>query len=131
MKTFLFIFGTRPKATKVAPLILNLKKNPNLKILVCSTGQHREMLQTLLQFFKITPDFDLNIMKPGQSLTSISARVMTGIQTIVDEHKVDHIVVQGDTTSSFIGGLVAFYNKIKIIHLEAGLSLSQYLLTIS
>lgn len=121
MKTLLFIFGTRPEAIKVAPLILNLKKNQNLKVLVCSTGQHREMLQTLLQFFKITPDFDLDIMRPGQSLTSISSRVMTGVQAIVDQHKIDHIVVQGDTTSSFIGGLVAFYNKIKIIHLEAGL----------
>lgn len=121
MKTLLVIFGTRPEAIKVAPLILNLKKNPQLKVLVCSTGQHREMLQTLLQFFKITPDFDLDIMRPGQSLTSISSKVLTGVQAIVDQYKVDHILVQGDTTSSFVGGMVAFYNKIKVIHLEAGL----------
>ncbi len=125
MKTLLFIFGTRPEAIKVAPLILKLKQSQH-NILVCSTGQHREMLKPLLSFFKITPDFDLDLMKPGQSLSSLSTRVMTGIQDIIDlqnqiDKPIDSIIVQGDTTSSCIGGLVAFYNKIKIIHLEAGL----------
>lgn len=121
MKTLLFVFGTRPETIKVAPLILKLKKNPNFKVLVCSTGQHREMLKPLLSFFKITPDFDLDLMKPGQTLTALSSRVMLGLQEIIDTNKIDSIVVQGDTTSSFIGGLVAFYNKIQVIHLEAGL----------
>lgn len=121
MKTLLFVFGTRPETIKVAPLILKLKKNPKFKVLVCSTGQHREMLKPLLSFFKITPDFDLDLMKPGQTLTALSSRVMLGLQEIIDNNKIDSIIVQGDTTSSFIGGLVAFYNKIEVIHLEAGL----------
>lgn len=121
MKTFLFVFGTRPETIKMAPLILKLKKNPEFKVVVCSTGQHREMLKPLLSFFKITPDFDLDLMKPGQSLTALSARMMLGLQDIIDNNKIDSIIVQGDTTSSFIGGLVAFYNKIQVIHLEAGL----------
>ena len=126
MKTLLFIFGTRPEAIKVAPLILKLQKSFQHKILVCSTGQHREMLKPLLSFFKITPDFDLDIMRPGQTLSSISTRVMAGVQNIIDQQSqngnpIDTIVVQGDTTSSCVGGIVAFYNKIKIIHLEAGL----------
>ena len=121
MKTLLFVFGTRPETIKVAPLILKLKKNPKFKILVCSTGQHREMLKPLLSFFKITPDFDLDLMKPGQTLTALSSRVMLGLQEIIDHNKIDSIIVQGDTTSSYIGGLVAFYNKIEVIHLEAGL----------
>ncbi len=121
MKTLLFVFGTRPETIKVAPLILRLKKNPKFKVLVCSTGQHREMLKPLLSFFKIKPDFDLDLMKPGQTLTALSSRVMLGLQEIIDNNKIDSIIVQGDTTSSFIGGLVAFYNKIEVIHLEAGL----------
>lgn len=126
MKTLLFIFGTRPEAIKVAPLILKLKKSGLHKILVCSTGQHREMLKPLLNLFKIIPDFDLDLMRPGQSLSSLSTRIMSGVQEIIDQQKlseepIDSIVVQGDTTSSCVGGIVAFYNKIKIIHLEAGL----------
>ena len=126
MKTLLFIFGTRPEAIKVAPLILKLQKSLKHRVLVCSTGQHREMLKPLLNFFKITPDFDLDLMRPGQSLSSLSTRVMTGVQEIIDTQKdagapIDSIIVQGDTTSSCAGGIVAFYNKIKIIHLEAGL----------
>jgi len=121
MKTLLFVFGTRPETIKVAPLILRLKKNPKFKALVCSTGQHREMLKPLLSFFKITPDFDLDLMRPGQTLTALSSRAMLGLQEVIDNNKIDSIIVQGDTTSSFIGGLVAFYNKIEVIHLEAGL----------
>ena len=126
MKTLLFIFGTRPEAIKVAPLILKLQKSYQHKVLVCSTGQHREMLKPLFNFFKITPDFDLDIMRPSQTLSSISTRVMNGVQNIIDQQQItgnpiDIIIVQGDTTSSCVGGIVAFYNKIKIIHLEAGL----------
>lgn len=126
MKTLLFIFGTRPEAIKVAPLILKLKQSLEHEILVCSTGQHREMLKPLLSFFKIIPDFDLDLMRPGQSLSYLSTRVMSGIQDIINLRNdagkpIDSIIVQGDTTSSCIGGMVAFYNKIKIVHLEAGL----------
>ena len=125
MKTLLFVFGTRPEAIKVAPLILKLKKSPKHRVLVCSTGQHREMLKPLLQFFNITPDFDLDLMQPGQTLTSLSTRLMTSLQQIIDSqkqtHPIDQIIVQGDTTSSCMGGIVAFYNKIEVIHLEAGL----------
>lgn len=125
MKTLLFVFGTRPEAIKVAPLILKLKKSLKHRVLVCSTGQHREMLKPLLQFFNITPDFDLDLMRPGQSLTSLSTLLMQGLQEIIDgqkqTHPIDQIIVQGDTTSSCIGGIVAFYNKIEVIHLEAGL----------
>lgn len=125
MKTILFIFGTRPEAIKLAPLILKLKKLNKHKILICSTGQHREMLKPILHFFDIIPDYDLDLMRPGQSLSSLSNSIMNGIQNIIDLHKnissIDQILVQGDTTSSCIGGLVAFYNKIELIHLEAGL----------
>jgi len=125
MKTLLFVFGTRPETIKIAPLILKLKKSHKHKVLVCSTGQHREMLIPLLHFFNIIPDFDLDLMRPGQSLTSLSTLVMSGLQEIIDNqkqtHPIDQIIVQGDTTSSCIGGIIAFYNKIQIIHLEAGL----------
>lgn len=125
MKTLLFVFGTRPEAIKVAPLILKLKKSFKHRVLVCSTGQHREMLKPLLQFFNIVPDFDLDLMRPGQTLTSLSTLLMSGLQQIIDNqkqtHPIDQIIVQGDTTSSCMGGIVAFYNKIEVIHLEAGL----------
>lgn len=121
MKNILIVFGTRPEAIKLAPLIIKLKNDNRFKIIVCSTGQHREMLKPILQFFNITPDYDLDLMAPGQSLTSLSTKIMTGLQSIIDQNKIDQILVQGDTTSSFIGSLIGFYNKIKIIHLEAGL----------
>lgn len=121
MKTLLFVFGTRPETIKMASLILQGKKDPRFKILVCSTGQHREMIKPLFEFFHIKPDFDLDLMKPGQTLVDISLGVMAGLQDILKNNKVDAIVVQGDTTSCFIGGLVGFYNKIPVMHIEAGL----------
>lgn len=125
MKTILFIFGTRPEAIKVAPLILKLKKSQKYHVLVCSTGQHQEMLKPLLDFFNIIPDFNLALMKPGQTLSSLSVSLMAKLQEIIDHQKlknpISKIVVQGDTTSSCIGGLIAFYNNIDTIHLEAGL----------
>ena len=121
MKNILVVFGTRPEAIKLAPLILEAKQDPRFRVLICSTGQHREMLKPLLTFFGITPDFDLDLMKPGQSLVDISMGVMRGLQSILLKHKVDTVVVQGDTTSSFIASLVAFYNKIPVAHVEAGL----------
>lgn len=121
MKTLLFVFGTRPETIKMASLILQAKKDSRFKVLVCSTGQHREMIKPLFEFFRITPDFNLNLMKPGQTLVDISAGVMTGVQNILKDHQVDALIVQGDTTSCFIGGLVGFYNRIPVMHVEAGL----------
>ncbi len=121
MKNLLFVFGTRPETIKMAPLILQAQKDPRFKALVCSTGQHREMIKPLFDFFGIRPDFDLDLMKPGQSLIDISLGVMSGLQNILKTQKVDALVVQGDTTSCFIGSLVGFYSQIPVIHIEAGL----------
>lgn len=121
MKTLLFVFGTRPETIKLAPLILKAKSDSRFKVLVCSTGQHREMIKPLFDFFGITPDFDLDLMKPGQSLTDISMGVMAGVHRILQETKVDAVVVQGDTSSCFIGSLVGFYHRIPVMHIEAGL----------
>lgn len=121
MKTLLFVFGTRPEAIKLAPLILKAKSQSQFRVLVCSTGQHREMLTPILDFFEIHPDFNLDVMRPGQTLSSLSQVVMSGVQEILDKNTVDAIVVQGDTTSCYISALVGFHNKVKVIHIEAGL----------
>lgn len=121
MKTLLYVFGTRPETIKMAPLILSSKRDPRFRTLVCSTGQHREMIKPLFEFFGITPDFDLDLMKPGQSLTDISVGVMQGLQNILRENTVDAVITQGDTASCFIGSLVSFYHRIPVIHIEAGL----------
>lgn len=121
MKTLLFVFGTRPETIKMAPLVIAAKNDARFKALVCSTGQHREMIKPLFEFFDIKPDFDLDLMKPGQTLTDISVGVMTGVQNILKDNKVDAIVVQGDTASCFVGSLVGFYNRIPVMHIEAGL----------
>ncbi len=122
MQTLLFIFGTRPEAVKMAPLIKECEKYPNdfnVKILV--TGQHREMLDQVLEFFKITPDYDLNLMKPNQTLFDITADALRGMEKIIDEVKPDLIIVQGDTTTVLTGALAGYYKKVKVAHLEAGL----------
>ena len=121
MKTLLFVFGTRPETIKVAPLILKAKQDPRFRVLVCSTGQHREMIRPLFDFFGFTPDFDLDLMRPGQSLADISTSVMTGLHRILQTHSVDNVLVQGDTTSCFIASLVAFYHRVPVTHIEAGL----------
>jgi UDP-N-acetylglucosamine 2-epimerase (non-hydrolysing) len=122
MQTLLFIFGTRPEAVKMAPLIKEFEKYPedfSVKILV--TGQHREMLDQVLSFFSITPDYDLNLMKPNQTLFDITADALRGMDKIIDEVKPDLIIVQGDTTTVLTGALAGYYKKIKVAHLEAGL----------
>jgi UDP-N-acetylglucosamine 2-epimerase (non-hydrolysing) len=121
MKTLLVIFGTRPEAIKLAPFILSAQKDSSLQTLVCSTGQHREMLKPILNFFNIIPDFDLDLMRPGQNLIDISMGVMSGLHSIIAQNKVDAVVVQGDTTTCFVASLVAFYHKVPVIHIEAGL----------
>lgn len=115
------IFGTRPEAIKMAPLILELAGFPEIESKVIVTAQHREMLDQVLNIFKIKPDYDLNIMKSKQSLTSITASVLTGLEKIFDQEKPELVLVHGDTTTTFAASLAAFYKKIKVGHVEAGL----------
>lgn len=117
----LTIFGTRPEAIKMAPLVKELEKREEIESKVCVTAQHREMLDQVLRLFDIYPDFDLNVMKDKQSLTGITARVLEGLETVFEEEKPDMILVHGDTTTTFAGALAAFYRQISIGHVEAGL----------
>jgi UDP-N-acetylglucosamine 2-epimerase (non-hydrolysing) len=124
MKTLkiLFVFGTRPEAIKFAPLINVCKKRTNLfQIVTCITAQHRQMLDQVLSFFAITPDFDLDIMKPDQDLFDVTSRSLMGLEKILTVTSPDLIFVQGDTTTAFAGALAGYYKKIKVCHLEAGL----------
>lgn len=121
MKKIMTIFGTRPEAIKMAPLVLALKKDPELEPIVVVTAQHREMLDQVLKIFDIEPDFDLNIMKQGQTLSEVTGRVIEGLDSVIKEAKPDMILVHGDTTTTFAGSLAAFYNQIDIGHVEAGL----------
>jgi UDP-N-acetylglucosamine 2-epimerase (non-hydrolysing) len=115
------IFGTRPEAVKMAPLVKELEKREEIDSLVCVTAQHREMLDQVLELFDIKPDFDLNIMKTKQSLTGITTRVLEGLEEVFEQEKPDIILVHGDTTTTFAGALAAFYRQIKVGHVEAGL----------
>lgn len=115
------IFGTRPEAIKMAPLVKELEKREEIQSIVCVTAQHREMLDQVLETFDITPDFDLNIMKQGQTLADITTRSLMGIDGVIKETNPDIILVHGDTTTTFAGGLAAFYNQVAIGHVEAGL----------
>lgn len=121
MKKIITIFGTRPEAIKMAPLVKQLEKEPEIKSIVCVTAQHREMLDQVLNYFEITPDYDLNIMRSKQSLTGITNKVLEGLEEIFREEKPDMVLVHGDTTTTFAGGLAAFYQQIKVGHVEAGL----------
>lgn len=114
------IFGTRPEAIKMAPVYHFLKKQ-NMDVKILSTGQHKEMLYQVFELFDIRPDYELKIMKDGQTLTELTSRLMIEIQNILDLEKFDVILVQGDTTSAFVGALASFYNKIDVGHIEAGL----------
>jgi UDP-N-acetylglucosamine 2-epimerase (non-hydrolysing) len=122
MKKVLIIFGTRPEAIKLAPLIHELRRFPEVfDVRVCVTAQHREMLDQVLRFFAIVPDSDLNIMKPGQTLFDVTCESLKGLRNIIQSNKPDWVVVQGDTTTVFTAALAAYYNHIKIAHVEAGL----------
>lgn len=122
MKTVLFVFGTRPEAIKMAPLIETFSKDSNFKVVVGITAQHREMLDQVLDFFEVKVDYDLNIMKPNQTLHQLTADLISQITSeILLKEKVDYLFVQGDTTTVLAASLAAFYQKIKIIHIEAGL----------
>ena len=120
-KKIITIFGTRPEAIKMAPLVKELEKREEIDSKVCVTAQHREMLDQVLNLFDITPDFDLNIMKTKQTLTGITNKVLEGLEEVFMEEKPDMILVHGDTTTTFAGALAAFYQQVKVGHVEAGL----------
>lgn len=115
------VFGTRPEAIKMAPLVKELQKRENIETIVCVTAQHRQMLDQVLETFQITPDYDLDIMKAGQTLTQITSRVLEGMEKVIQEVKPDIVLVHGDTSTTYAGALAAFYNQVKIGHVEAGL----------
>lgn len=121
MKKIMCVVGTRPEAIKMAPVILELKKNPSFKTIVLATAQHREMLDQVLNLFKIVPDIDLNIMQPNQSLTLLTSRLLEKIDSVLLTEKPDVVLVQGDTTTVMSLALACFYHKIPIGHIEAGL----------
>ena len=122
MKTILLIFGTRPEAIKMCPLVNKLKLYPNeFKTIVCVTGQHRQMLDQVLRIFDVMPDYDLNIMQAGQDLYDVTSRVLIGLRDVLREVKTDLVFVHGDTTTSTAAALAAFYQQIPVGHVEAGL----------
>ena len=122
MKKVMLVFGTRPEAIKMAPLVKEFQKQPKrVETVVCVTGQHREMLDQVLKIFDIKPDYDLNIMKQGQDLYDVTARVLTGMRDVLKEVKPDVVLVHGDTTTSAAAALAAFYQQIPVGHVEAGL----------
>lgn len=122
MKKIMLVFGTRPEAIKMCPLAKEFQKHPNeFETIVCVTGQHREMLDQVLKIFEVKPDFDLNIMKQGQDLTDVTARVLTGMRDVFSQCRPDVVLVHGDTTTSTAAALAAFYQQIPVGHVEAGL----------
>lgn len=122
MKKVMLVFGTRPEAIKMAPLVKEIQKNiDKFKTIVCVTGQHREMLDQVLNLFEITPDYDLNIMKQGQDLYDVTSRVLLGMRDVLKEVQPDVVLVHGDTTTSTAAALAAFYQQIPVGHVEAGL----------
>ena len=115
------IFGTRPEAIKMAPLVKKLNEDSQIQSVLCVTAQHREMLDQVLDLFGLTPDYDLNIMKPNQTLSMITANVLTGLDPILEKEKPDIVLVHGDTSTTFSAALAAFYHRIPVGHVEAGL----------
>ncbi|OGT31743.1 MAG: UDP-N-acetylglucosamine 2-epimerase [Gammaproteobacteria bacterium RIFCSPHIGHO2_12_FULL_35_23] len=121
MKKVLFIFGTRPEAIKMAPIILLMKADTQFEVKICVTAQHREMLDQVLNLFAIKPDYDLQIMQANQDLYDITAKALLALRQIIQQEKPDIILVQGDTTTCFVGALAGFYQKVPVAHVEAGL----------
>jgi len=120
MKVML-VFGTRPEAIKMCPLVLEMQKDPRVEPVVCVTGQHREMLDQVLEIFDIKPDYDLSIMKHGQDLTDVTVSILSGLRDVISEVKPDSIFVHGDTATTFATTLAAYYQKVPVGHVEAGL----------
>jgi UDP-N-acetylglucosamine 2-epimerase len=121
MLKIMTVFGTRPEAIKMAPLVLELKKHEEIQSIVCVTAQHRQMLDQVLQAFNITPDIDLDIMQNRQTLIGITTKALEGLYNVMENEKPDVVLVHGDTSTTFVGSLAAFYNKIRVGHVEAGL----------
>src|SRR5262245_42894905 len=118
----LVVIGTRPEAIKLAPVVRVLREDlDHFDVKVCVTGQHREMLDQVLAFFEIVPDFDLNVMRPNQTLFDITADGLRGLRDVLLGFQPDHVIVQGDATSSFVGALASFYARSRVSHVEAGL----------
>ena len=121
MKTVMLVFGTRPEAIKMCPLVNELKSHENIRTVVCVTGQHRQMLDQVLDAFHVTPDYDLAIMKDKQTLFDITTNILNGIGGVLDEVKPDVVLVHGDTSTTFVTALACFYKQIPVGHVEAGL----------
>jgi UDP-N-acetylglucosamine 2-epimerase (non-hydrolysing) len=121
MKKILFIFGTRPETIKLAPLIKAFRNDKNFKVKVCVTAQHRQMLDQILDVFEIKPDYDLNVMTENQTLSILNASILNELEAVFNKEKPDHVFVQGDTTSTYVGALAGFYQRCKVCHIEAGL----------
>ena len=121
IKTILLVFGTRPEAIKMCPLVKELQSRSTIRTCVCVTGQHRQMLDQVLKTFHITPDYDLSIMKDKQTLFDITADVLNGMKNILEEVRPDIVLVHGDTTTTFASALACFYFQIPVGHVEAGL----------
>jgi UDP-N-acetylglucosamine 2-epimerase (non-hydrolysing) len=120
-KKILLVFGTRPEAIKMAPLVKTLQAHNAFEVKVCVTAQHRHMLDQVLQLFDIQPDFDLNLMKPGQDLSDITSGVLLGLKPVLAQWRPDAVLVHGDTSTTFAASLAAFYQRIPVGHVEAGL----------
>lgn len=122
MPKLLFVFGTRPEAVKLCPVLLHFRREiPNFGVKVCVTAQHRSMLDQVLAVFKVTPDHDLNVMQPAQTLAQSTARMIAGLEPVMNSEQPDMVVVQGDTTTTLCGALTAFYSRVPVAHVEAGL----------
>ena len=121
MKRFFVLFGTRPEAIKLFPVVKRLKRERAIEVCVCVSGQHREMLDQVLSLTEIVPDIDLNLMQANQTLDQLSARLLLAVGEALDQIRPDRVVVQGDTTTAMIGALAAYYRRIPVAHVEAGL----------
>ncbi|MBQ5749305.1 MAG: UDP-N-acetylglucosamine 2-epimerase (non-hydrolyzing), partial [Oscillospiraceae bacterium] len=121
MKTVMLVFGTRPEAIKMCPLVNELKTRENIKTVVCVTGQHRQMLDQVLEAFDVTPDYDLSIMKDKQTLFDITTNILNRIKEVLEQVKPDVVLVHGDTSTTFVTALACFYLQIPVGHVEAGL----------
>ena len=121
MKKIMLVFGTRPEAIKMCPLVNELRLRKNIRTIVCVTGQHRQMLDQVLEVFSVTPDYDLSIMKDRQTLFDVTANVLKLIKTVLENEKPDIVLVHGDTSTSFATALACFYLQIPVGHVEAGL----------
>ena len=121
MRKILFVFGTRPEAIKLCPVLLNLRESGRFTVRVCVTAQHRSMLDQVLAAFGVTPDYDLNLMQPGQTLAQLTARILAALEPVIAAERPDMVVVQGDTTTTLAGALAAFYQQVPVAHVEAGL----------